>query len=439
VLLLVPAAQAFAAETPHIKFSITGSGSGEVKSLDVSEFGIKAGTPPIACSYDGTATSGVCENTPDLYEEEPGFYATYLNAIPDPGSELVGWTVEKGAPSECPFSGGADICELYGEDGEGIEWEVTVEFALEPVLTINQSGAGTGTVECEFDGTPGSCAGPHPKGTEVKLSASPGGGSELAINGSGSAAGCSASPCEFTLEESSSVGVKFIAPGLNVFLGGSAEGSVTSTSPDTAINCGATCAAPYANGTVVTLEAHPTAGAVFAGWLGCSHTGATTCETTIEGESEVTAVFVKNGVVGPTGPQGPTGPTGPRGPTGATGATGAAGASGTQGPAGANGVAGPQGPAGPRGPAGANGKVTCKVKGKKVTCKVKYAKSSSSNRRLRWKLMRGKRTISHGNSRGALRLDLSRLRAGHYTLHAGGESTSIVIAPSSDRNRGAVR
>jgi hypothetical protein len=445
VLLLVPAAQAFAAETPHVKANIVGNGSGEVKSEaePLSELG--PGAPPIACSYNGTSASGDCENTPDVNElAGEGFYAELLKAFPAPGSELVGWTVDKGYdPNECPYIFGPSGCLVYNEvEGEGIEWEVTATFALEPVLSINQSGAGTGTVVCEFNGTPGTCAGPHRKGTEVKVSASAGVGSELGpIAGSGSAAGCNASPCEFKLEEGSSVGVKFIATGLSVFLGGSAEGSVTSTPPDTAINCGSTCSATYANGTVVALAAHSDPGAVFAGWIGCRHTGPTTCETTIEGESEVTAVFVANGVVGPPGPQGNPGSPGAKGNPGATGPTGATGATGAQGAQGAKGdtgAQGAQGATGPQGPVGANGKVTCKVKGKKVTCTVKYAKSSSTQS-LRWKLMRGDHAISHGTSKGALRLDLSNLRAGHYTLHAGGKSTSIVIASSSGHDRGGAR
>ena len=440
VFLLVPVAQAFAAEVPHVKLNVVGNGSGEVKSESNSATFTGPGTPPIACSYNGTATSGVCENTPDLRNEIEGFYLERLKATPAAGSELVSWTVDKREDwFECPFEAvGPTTCIVYNEEeGEGFEWEITATFALEPVLSINQSGAGTGTVTCEFDGTPGSCAGPHPDGTEVKISASPDSGSTLGpVSGSGSASGCGASPCEFKLEGDSAFNVKFIAPGLNVFLGGSAEGSVTSTSPNTAINCGATCSAPYANGTVVALEAHPNSGAVFAGWIGCRHTGATTCETTIEGESEVTAVFLKNGVVGPTGPTGPQGTQGKTGPTGAAGATGAQGAQGATGATGAQGAKGDTGATGPQGPAGANGKVTCKVKGKKVTCTVKYAKASTQS--LRWKLMRGDHAISHGTTKGALRLDLSNLRAGHYTLQAGGKSTSIVIAPS-DHDRGGAR
>jgi hypothetical protein len=428
-----------------MKLNITGNGSGEVESIENEGPGIGLGAPPLNCTYNGAGQSGQCENAPELIEEER--YGEQLRATAAAGSEIVGWTVDQGKSkkSNCPFGDGSG-CVVVANNGEGIEWEITVEFALDPVFSINQSGAGTGTIECEFEGTPGSCSEPHPKGTKVKLSASADSGSELGpISVSGSTASCStesatAGSCEFKLEGDSTFNAKFIAPGLNVFLGGSAEGSVTSTSPNTAINCGATCSAPYARGTVVALEAHPNSGAVFAGWIGCKHTGAKTCETTIEGESEVTAVFLKNGVVGPIGPQGPQGIQGIQGKagtTGATGATGAAGAQGAQGAKGDTGAAGAQGPAGPQGPAGSNGKVTCKVKGKKVTCTVKYAKASTQS--LRWKLMRGDHAISHGTSKGALRLDLSNLRAGHYTLHAGGESTAITIAPNGRSNQGGAR
>jgi hypothetical protein len=426
------------AGTKTLTVSVTGSGA-------VSQVG---GTTPLSGSISGCeASAGSC--SAQYHEgDEPELAAT-----PGANQEPGPWTVEHAAATTCTGLISPCVIEVGGEN-------VTAHasFASEPVLSVNQSGAGTGTLSCEFNGTPGSCAGPHPKGTEVKLSASAASGSELGpIKASGSAAGnCSnesatTGSCEFTLTADSAVGIKFIAPGLVVFLGGSAEGSVTSTSPNTSINCGATCSAPYADGTVVTLEAHPSSGAVFAGWIGCQHTGATTCETTIEGESEVTAVFIKNGVAGPAGPTGPTGPqgnpgatgptgpTGPKGPAGPAGATGAQGAQGAAGANGAQGAKGDTGAQGPQGPAGASAKVTCKVKGKKVTCTVKYSKSATTQS-LRWRLMRGEYSIAHGTTKGALRLNLSHLRAGRYVLHTGNKSTAIVVAPrGADRNGGGAR
>lgn len=110
-LLLVPAAQAFA-ETGHVKLNVVGSGSGEIRSVEIEEIGLGKGTPAIECAYDGTSQSGTCENTPELLGEEEGLYAEQMNAYPAEGSEIVGWTVEKGAPAECPVPGFNQLCLL---------------------------------------------------------------------------------------------------------------------------------------------------------------------------------------------------------------------------------------------------------------------------------------------------------------------------------------
>jgi len=59
---------------------------------------------------------------------------------------------------------------------------------------------------------------------------------------------------------------------------------------DGRIACGATCTSLYANTTVVTLNAVPAGGQVFAGWLGaCS--GVDPCVITVNGASAVSATF----------------------------------------------------------------------------------------------------------------------------------------------------
>lgn len=79
---------------------------------------------------------------------------------------------------------------------------------------------------------------------------------------------------------------------------GTAGGTVTST--QAGINCGATCDAPFTNGTSVTLTAVPDAGKYFAGWIGdstvpsvnvCNGVTATTCTFTMTGYTHVTANF----------------------------------------------------------------------------------------------------------------------------------------------------
>jgi hypothetical protein len=207
--------------------------------------------------------------------------------------------------------------------------------------------------------------------------------------------------------------VEAFAPAFTVDInrGGTGQGTVSST--PAGIDCGITCSAEFAEGGAVTLKATPVAGQVLAGWLGgCRPISADECEMTVSEATEITAVFLKEGVEGAAGSQGPVGPQGAAGP---------------QGPAGASGS---QGPAGPQGPAG---KVICKVKQKgkkvKVTCKVRY--SSASGRPLRWQLRQNGRVIRHGRTRAGhrLHLNLGGLLPGRYKLKVSGRSpTTIVVA-----------
>jgi phospholipase C len=68
------------------------------------------------------------------------------------------------------------------------------------------------------------------------------------------------------------------------------SGTGTITSSPAGINCGQTCSASFASGTVVTLTATPGTGSTFGGWSGaCSGTG--TCSVTLSANTSVTATF----------------------------------------------------------------------------------------------------------------------------------------------------
>jgi Divergent InlB B-repeat domain len=67
---------------------------------------------------------------------------------------------------------------------------------------------------------------------------------------------------------------------------GTGSGSVTSS--PSGINCGATCSASFAAGTMVTLTATAAAGSTFTGWSGAC-TG--TCTVTMSADQAVTATF----------------------------------------------------------------------------------------------------------------------------------------------------
>jgi hypothetical protein len=79
---------------------------------------------------------------------------------------------------------------------------------------------------------------------------------------------------------------------LTVQLGGSASGSVTSTSAD--INCGSghsECSKNYDAGHTVTLTAIPDPGSTFSGWFGGGCSGTGSCVITMNTDVTVTAIF----------------------------------------------------------------------------------------------------------------------------------------------------
>jgi hypothetical protein len=73
----------------------------------------------------------------------------------------------------------------------------------------------------------------------------------------------------------------------------SGTGSGTVTSDTGGINCGSTCSAGFAPGTVVNLTATPASGSTFAGWSGAC-TGSATCAVTMSTGAGVTAAFTAN-------------------------------------------------------------------------------------------------------------------------------------------------
>lgn len=263
-LFLLPVAQAAAA--PSVIVEITGTGSGEVVTGSNPNEKDWSGTPAMACVYNGTASSGVCQNTPS--EEDFGKNREWLAANPAPGSEFGGWVVLKGEENNLTEFGCANgSCEGFTEFcpatentnihgptpklecgfasptvGEPNEFEVRATFCTtgtaieqtgenkywevsEPLLlgcgtppptfplTINKTGTGSGTVAIECEEGTGfvPCTSPIGEGTEVKVTATPASGSELkSFSGTGSAGGCgpavaAGTSCTFTMNAASSI------------------------------------------------------------------------------------------------------------------------------------------------------------------------------------------------------------------------------------------
>jgi hypothetical protein len=127
------------------------------------------------------------------------------------------------------------------------------------------------------------------EGTDVVLTAVPDAGS---VFRGWSGAGCSGEDdCVLTVSQATSVVAEFVAQHeLEVIVDGSGTGSVTSF-PE-GIDCGFQCAAPFDEGTEVTLTAVPDEGSAFAGWSGEICSGTSDCVVTMYEAGSVTATFV---------------------------------------------------------------------------------------------------------------------------------------------------
>ncbi|HEY3864590.1 MAG TPA: hypothetical protein VGL54_00715 [Solirubrobacteraceae bacterium] len=337
-----------------------------------------------------------------------------LEEKPNAGAEFVEWSDGTGSAILCSGTSNSE-CSFTIEAGS----EVTAIFNSIPTskdkLKVTETGLGHGTVDCEVKGSgaPALCGAEseYAEGTKLVVTATPAGGSELgAVSGTGSASGCTTSPCEFTITANSTLTIEF-----NVESGGKGAtgptgptgntGPTGSTGPTG--NTGAT-GPTGKEGSTGSSGVSVTINAFGAGEHGC-----------VDGGTEIVAhyneaTYVCNGTNGTNGTNG-------------SGTNGSSGERGLLGPVGPVGPAGVQGPAGP---AGQVELVTCRTvkKGKKsvqqcttklVSGTVKFTAAGSSVRAM---LSRHGLVYAAGMAHGthghmSLRLaPVRKLRAGRYTL-----------------------
>jgi hypothetical protein len=205
-----------------------------------------------------------------------------LHAAATSGSVFTGW-------SGGGCSGTGDCTVTTNADKS-----VTAMFAsAKRYVTTYRDGAGNGTITSQPAGIQcgATCSASYDLGTHLTLHATPAPGSQFAGWNGG---GCSGTDdCEVTVDANKAITGTFgpqdrVSRQLTVEKGGSGSGTVTST--PAAIDCGATCAASFDDGAVVTLHATATTGSTFTGWSGaCSGTG--DCVVTIDTAKSVTATF----------------------------------------------------------------------------------------------------------------------------------------------------
>ena len=163
------------------------------------------------------------------------------------------------------------------------------------LYTLDASTTGTGTISSTPVGIScgSDCTEDYFDGTQVALTAAPGGG--FTFNGwSGACTGTSS--CSVSMTQSQSVVADFIVatPGTFQLVVSTNTGGTVTSSP-AGINCGANCTQSYTSGTSVTLTPAPDPTYTFVGWSGaCS--GNTSCTVTMNQNQVVTAYFSSGNV-----------------------------------------------------------------------------------------------------------------------------------------------
>ncbi|MFC6920217.1 InlB B-repeat-containing protein [Meiothermus taiwanensis] len=170
-----------------------------------------------------------------------------------------------------------------------------VEYRLGRILTINKSGAGSGSVSSTPAGIScgSTCEFAFADGASVTLTPTPAAGSVFA----GWGGACSGTgSCTVTMSSAQTVTATFnTAPTQALTVSKSGSGTGTVSSNPAGINCGANCTANFAQNSTVALSAVADSGSNFTGWSGaCSGTG--TCSVTMDAAKSVTATFTNPNV-----------------------------------------------------------------------------------------------------------------------------------------------
>lgn len=192
-----------------------------------------------------------------------------------------------------------------GEVGDFISAQMAAVNVQGDFITVTKAGTGGGNVDSADKriACGNKCTSPYAAGTAVTLTAKANSGSTFA-GWSGACTGTAA--CTVSINGANNVTATFNTVAASGGGGGGGGGSgatsgfalkVSTSNPGVVtsniggINCGSTCQANYANGTVVTLTATPPAGKTFAGWSGACTGTAPTCTVTVNANLSVRANF----------------------------------------------------------------------------------------------------------------------------------------------------
>ena len=174
---------------------------------------------------------------------------------------------------------------------------VTATFQPAWTLSVSKSGTGAGTVTS----TPGAidcgatCSDSYLDGTGVTLHAAPDANSTFTGWSGNTGGGCSTNgDCVVPMDQARTITANFdpiMWPLSITKITGTGTGTVTSLSPFTGINCGATCGANFQQGSSVVLHAAADANSTFIGWTGSGCTGTSDCTVSMSASESVDAHF----------------------------------------------------------------------------------------------------------------------------------------------------
>jgi subtilisin family serine protease len=240
----------------------------------------------------GTGAGSVVSNVPgidcgpDCSERFDQDLTIVLTAVPDEGSEFVGWS------GACNGSGPECTLQVTGQETTTAVFDRVRSAPATFPLNVSKSGSGGGTVtsapagiDCGAD-----CSQTYDQDVIVTLTAA---ANERSVFGGWSGA-CSgeALTCSVTMNAARSVTAIFSSrpmPLLSVSSIGSGSGTIASSPPG--INCGSDCSEGYEPGTQVTLTATPAPGSIFLGWANACTPTRTSCSIAMLESRQVTAVF----------------------------------------------------------------------------------------------------------------------------------------------------
>jgi hypothetical protein len=245
-----------------------------------------------ACGWSPTTRS--CVGPANITGGKAGgrLVVTYVIKVGAPGSGSLASTIYDFSGSSYHYNADHDSAALLASPltaSYGVDATIVGNGKVTSVQNGTLSDGSSSALDC--GGTATTCAVGYPTGTTASLTALPLGLETFAGWSGGGCSGISPT-CTVTMDQSRSVTATFT--GVTSYpLDVAKVGSGTVTADSGSLNCGATCTSRYANGTLVTLNASPSAGWIFSGWSGEGCSGTTSCQVTMSQARSVTATFTE--------------------------------------------------------------------------------------------------------------------------------------------------